>query len=106
MDTEEKLKADFIQSSRRIAAASVEKKVDAKKMELRSGIGFYCAFTDESLVGKAKGDRDAQIATRYILVLSDSVMVLVTSYTDDKDGVAWQSAKSALESLTIVPPDK
>ncbi|MET0262750.1 MAG: hypothetical protein ABW223_07615 [Rariglobus sp.] len=98
-----KIDADFIQTCRPFVAASVEKKADLRRYQLKQGYGVYAIFTDAALVEQPAKPNDYKVMAPGLIQLTDSIQALATLFADDANGPEMAAMRAFVESLRITP---
>jgi hypothetical protein len=95
------LQALIEESTQQFAAGSVEGKVVLQEIKIAGKAGYYCTFTDASLVGKPGVKDDYKTLTSCFVYLGDEVMLAATVFSDDVSGPAYGEGLRLLKSLTL-----
>jgi hypothetical protein len=100
--TRESASAAFTGMVQEFVAGSVEQKVVSLSLEPEQGYGWFCQFTDASLVGKPPVPDDYKCQYNALLVLSDHVGVVATLQFDDPDKPEPAAMLTLLKSMHFV----
>jgi hypothetical protein len=99
LDTKSRLKSKVESDGAGMASSSVEGRATAKELNVSTGYGFYCSFTDPELVGKPpEKDNFKVISSGFIHVAAD-VLVEFGISADGFKTEAYQQLLGAVEGM-------
>jgi hypothetical protein len=99
----EKAQAQVLSIADQFVDASVEKKAVLHDLSLKSGYGYYCTFTDASMVGKPPAKDEFKMVGVAVLKLADDLMAAVSMAADDEKGPDFEAMLAAVSSAAVRP---
>jgi hypothetical protein len=99
--TKEKVQEQVLTGSDQYVAASVEKKKELREFHLAAGYGYYCVFTDASLVGQPPKKDAFKVIGVGGLGLRDDVFAAIGMSADDEKGPEFSALIAAVSSVTL-----
>jgi hypothetical protein len=101
--TRDKVQEQVLNIGDQFVDASVEKKKVLKELNPKGSYGYYCVFTDASMVGKPSAKDEFKVVAVAVLRLTDDVMAAVSIAADDEKGPEFQSMLAAASSAAVAP---
>lgn len=98
---DEKLIANFKGGLEALLATSVEEEVKLQTLPIKGGFGVYSTLTDKSLVGKPPAPDNFKVVFPAMIKLSNTVLISVTIFTDDKDNKEVESLLKMLKEMNL-----
>ncbi|WP_395739521.1 hypothetical protein [Prosthecobacter sp.] len=92
-----------LRATEQFVPGSVEKKQNLKDFSPGTGCGFYCLFTDASLVGKAAKPDDYKVMGSGVVQPGDNMVGVVSLFADEAEGVEMKAMLKIISSLEIKP---
>jgi hypothetical protein len=96
--TKEMVKDAVLALADKFVDQSVEKKKDLREFTVSQGYGYYCLFTDASLVGQPPKKDAFKVVAVGALHLTDDLMATIGISCDDDKGPDLEAALAAIGS--------
>lgn len=101
--TKEQVQESVLQLCEQFVDQSVEKKKVLKDITVEGGYGYYCAFTDASLVGQPTKKDSFKVMGVGIIHFSDELMATVGLSCDDLNGDDFKAMLAMVSGATYAP---
>ncbi len=99
--TKDDVRDKVLTISDQFVEASVEKKKILRDFALASGYGYYCLFTDASMVGKPPEKEKYKIVAVGMIHLSDDLAAAVSFLADDAQGPEFGAMMKAVTTSAV-----
>ena len=87
----------------KFAEQSVEKKKELKEFSTSQGYGYYCVFTDASLVGQPPKKDSFKVVAVGIIHINDDLLATIGISTDDEKGPDFAAVLNAISGASFTP---
>ena len=101
--TRDQVKEAVLALGDKFAEQSVEKKKELREFSTGQGYGYYCVFTDASLVGQPPKKDSFKVVAVGIIHVSDDLLATVGISCDDEKGPDFAAVMAALSSASFSP---
>lgn len=101
MVSDQQLITGFEEEIRGMLDIAVEKEVKLKELPIKGGFGVYSTITDRSLVGKPSEPDNFKVLISVMIKMSNTLLVTVSIYTDDKDNKEVESLLKMLKEMKL-----
>jgi hypothetical protein len=101
--TKDQVKEAVLALGDKFAEQSVEKKKELREFTTSQGYGYYCVFTDASLVGQPPKKDSFKVVAVGIIHVNDDLLATVGISCDDEKGPDFAAVMAALSSATFSP---
>jgi hypothetical protein len=101
--TKEQLKDAVLALGEKFADQSVEKKKTLREFQSSQGYGYYCVFTDASLVGQPTKKDSFKVVAVGIIRVTDDLLATVGLSCDDEKGPDFAALMAAVSAASFVP---
>jgi len=101
--TKEKVQEETLAVCDQFVDASVEKKKTLRDFNMASSYGYYCVFTDASMVGQPAKKGEFKVIGVGVVRLQDDVMATVGISADDEKGADFAAMLAAVATAAVAP---
>jgi hypothetical protein len=99
--TKERIQDEVLVAADQYVEASVEKKKTLREFNVPNSIGYYCVFTDASMVGKPAEHDNFKVVGVGEIRFSEDLTSAVSLLADDENGPEFKAMLSALSSIRV-----
>jgi hypothetical protein len=101
--SKEQLKEAVLALGDKFVDQSVEKKKDLRDFSVGQGFGYYCVFTDASLVGQPPKKDSFKVVAVGIVHVNDDLLATVGISCDDEKGPDFAAVMAAVSTASFSP---
>ncbi|HEY5226911.1 MAG TPA: hypothetical protein VIJ19_00150 [Opitutaceae bacterium] len=101
--TKEQVKDAVLALGQKFADQSVEKKETLRDFPVSQGYGYYCVFTDASLVGQPTKKDSFKVVAVGIIRINDDLLATVGISCDDEKGPDFTALMAAVSAASFSP---
>jgi hypothetical protein len=102
--TRDKLQEQVLNLGDQFVDASVERKKVLRELNPKGSFGYYCVFTDASMVGRPAKKDEFRVLAVGAVRLGDSIAAAVSIAADDEKGADFQAMLAAVTSALVTAP--
>jgi hypothetical protein len=99
--TKERIQDEVLVAADQYVDASVEKKKVLRDFNVPNSFGYYCVFTDASLVGKPSEHDNFKVVGVGEIRFSDDLTSAVSLLADDEKGPEFKAMLAAISSIRV-----
>ncbi|HZZ18825.1 MAG TPA: hypothetical protein VFE25_05625 [Opitutaceae bacterium] len=101
--SKDQLKEAVLALGDKFADQSVEKKKTLREFSVSQGYGYYCVFTDASMVGQPSKKDSFKVVAVGIVHMNDDLLATIGLSFDDEKGPEFAALLSTLSSASFTP---
>ncbi|HEX4119611.1 MAG TPA: hypothetical protein VH619_03200 [Verrucomicrobiae bacterium] len=103
--SKESVRQTVLRIGQQYVEGSVERKENLKEFSLTNGYGFYCMFTDASLVGKRLQPDDYRVMGTGEIQLNGNLTGAISLFANEAEGDEFKTMVRIIDSLKVKSKD-